>query len=160
MTGATNINGIGVGFLFMLKQTVKIKNGDWLDTINIYKCDITGEEIPENHGWYGNDKIHISDNGIELLIEQWIKRNSGYVGFPIFLHYLIARLCNKIRPDRYISKKLKDFVLKKYKHKYNNCGVEKNLEIDHIKPISKKGLTELKNLQVLCKTCNIKKSNK
>lgn len=34
------------------------------------------------------------------------------------------------------------------------------LEIDHIKPWSKGGQTILSNAQLLCKTCNIKKSNK
>lgn len=43
------------------------------------------------------------------------------------------------------------------------CGKKcKNneIEIDHIKPISKGGKTSLSNLQVLCMTCNRKKSNK
>ena len=36
---------------------------------------------------------------------------------------------------------------------------EKDMHGDHIKPWSKGGITERSNLQMLCKTCNIKKSN-
>ncbi|RAE55164.1 HNH endonuclease, partial [Burkholderia multivorans] len=34
------------------------------------------------------------------------------------------------------------------------------LEVDHIKPISKGGLSEIENLQTLCWRCNRSKSNK
>lgn len=44
-----------------------------------------------------------------------------------------------------------------------NCKKEftfDELEIDHIKPWSKGGATTLSNAQLLCKSCNVKKSNK
>ena len=37
---------------------------------------------------------------------------------------------------------------------------EDELEMDHIEPWSKGGRTVLSNAQLLCKPCNIKKSNK
>lgn len=44
-----------------------------------------------------------------------------------------------------------------------NCKKEftfDELEIDHIKPWIKGGATTLSNAQLLCKSCNVKKSNK
>lgn len=40
------------------------------------------------------------------------------------------------------------------------CGTTERLTIDHIKPVSKGGGNEIENLQCLCFTCNLKKSNK
>lgn len=54
-------------------------------------------------------------------------------------------------------------VLKKYGRKCMCCGVvASEVHVDHIKPISKNpGLAlEFDNLQVLCKQCNLGKSNK
>lgn len=40
------------------------------------------------------------------------------------------------------------------------CGSQESLEFDHIIPFSKGGATTYRNLQILCKTCNLEKSNK
>lgn len=39
------------------------------------------------------------------------------------------------------------------------CGSRENLEFDHIIPVSKGGATTFRNLQLLCKRCNLIKSN-
>jgi len=40
------------------------------------------------------------------------------------------------------------------------CGSKKNLEIDHIKPVSKGGDNNIENLQILCHKCNRAKADK
>lgn len=137
-----------------------VPNGDDFTEISMYKCDITGEVFAESDGWYGNDRIQISEKGMEYLVEGWIKRHEKTCGLPLILSYLEKRLLSRIKPDRYIPISLRKEVLTKYKHKCTYCGTDKNLGIDHIKPIKLKGLSELDNLQVLCKTCNIKKGAK
>jgi 5-methylcytosine-specific restriction endonuclease McrA len=53
-------------------------------------------------------------------------------------------------------------VFDMYGHKCLKCGNEDFLQVDHIKPRSLYPELELdiNNLQILCKSCNIKKSNK
>lgn len=38
-----------------------------------------------------------------------------------------------------------------------HCGDERDLTIDHVRPISRGGSNELSNLQVLCRPCNSRK---
>ena len=65
-----------------------------------------------------------------------------------------------------MTQKLREYIKKRDNYTCCICGnsVEKEpnllLEIDHIIPISKGGLTEESNLQTLCWKCNRAKSDK
>lgn len=54
-------------------------------------------------------------------------------------------------------------IFEKLKHKYNfqcnECKSKEELTIDHIFPVSKWWTDDIDNLQILCKSCNSKKSN-
>jgi 5-methylcytosine-specific restriction endonuclease McrA len=62
-------------------------------------------------------------------------------------------------PRKYLSKKIKDAVFDKFKNKCSVCSSKKNLEIDHIIPVSRGGTDDFNNLQLLCSRCNLEKSN-
>lgn len=40
------------------------------------------------------------------------------------------------------------------------CGSRKHLEIDHIEPVSLGGKSELQNMQILCRRCNLFKNDR
>lgn len=56
--------------------------------------------------------------------------------------------------------KLKWKVFARDNYTCQRCGIREDLEVDHIRPVSKGGRDSLKNLQTLCKRCNVKKGNK
>ncbi len=61
---------------------------------------------------------------------------------------------------RYIPKNVRKIVWMRDRGQCVECGSSRNLEFDHIIPVSKGGSIEAKNVQVLCSKCNRKKYNK
>ena len=65
-----------------------------------------------------------------------------------------------------MTSQLREYIKQRDNYTCQHCGLsikdEPNLllEIDHIVPLSKGGITTEKNLQTLCWKCNRKKSNK
>lgn len=55
--------------------------------------------------------------------------------------------------------KLRRFIFNKYDSSCVYCGNSDNLEIEHIKSISKGGTDSVKNLTLSCRECNVLKSN-
>jgi len=66
----------------------------------------------------------------------------------------------QLKNGKGVKKKEKEEVFKNYNHRCASCGSENNLTLDHIIPLSKGGKHEIDNLQVLCRDCNFKKSDK
>lgn len=60
--------------------------------------------------------------------------------------------------SRSISPSKKAFVLKKANQQCELCLSKFNLEIDHIKPVAKGGSKELRNLRLLCRSCNLRQA--
>ena len=58
---------------------------------------------------------------------------------------------------RPLSDKLRAFVLVRDGGRCRRCGSARNLEVDHIVPLSRGGDSEDCNLQTLCRRCNRKK---
>lgn len=75
----------------------------------------------------------------------------------------------QMRPEKPYKKKkgnrmgaiaLKWKVFKQDGFKCKTCRADENLEVDHIKPVSKGGSNKLENLQTLCRRCNAHKHAK
>lgn len=51
-------------------------------------------------------------------------------------------------------------VIDKHGDKCLKCGATEEIQLDHVKPVSKGGKNEIDNLQPLCKSCNVSKGTK
>lgn len=88
---------------------------------------------------------------------------------------ILARLDNK-RGNFYLDRNIWDSLCRVERGKVTNklrfriyerdgercvhCGSTRNLEIDHIIPVSKGGKSIPSNLQTLCHKCNLEKGNR
>lgn len=61
---------------------------------------------------------------------------------------------------RQITQEVKDLVWNRDNGQCRECGSNQLLEFDHIIPFSKGGSNTYRNIQLLCQTCNRKKSGK
>ena len=91
----------------------------------------------------------------------WYKKNSD-----IHNQKITARKRNF---DSILSKSDKDYIFNRDGFKCVSCNLDNeehlitwgtNLHLDHIIPVSKNGKNIISNLQLLCVTCNSRKSNK
>ena len=60
---------------------------------------------------------------------------------------------------RHIPQKIRDEVWRRDQGRCVECGSQKNLEFDHIIPVSKGGSNTARNIRLLCEECNRKKSD-
>ena len=62
-------------------------------------------------------------------------------------------------PDRHIPRDVRQRVYQQYGGRCADCGAEDYLEYDHIIPVAKGGSNGETNIQLLCRRCNLKKSD-
>ncbi len=62
-------------------------------------------------------------------------------------------------PTRHIPRDIRQRVWQKYRGACANCGATQYLEFDHIVPVAKGGSNSEANVQLLCRKCNLKKSD-
>jgi 5-methylcytosine-specific restriction endonuclease McrA len=95
------------------------------------------------------------------LIKDGVQNKNYIYDFDKFIKSQIKK--NPKNERSILTKSIKLEVFKKNNYKCVFCGIgkeETSLEIDHIIPHSKGGSDELDNLQTICKSCNLSKSNR
>lgn len=104
---------------------------------------------PKKRNYY-DKKYTLNSEKINELYKIWKQKKNYQISFQ----FEKSKMNDGLRYD----------VLKRDEFKCKICGISAKegakLHIDHIKPVSKGGKTELNNLQTLCERCNIGKSNK
>lgn len=111
------------------------------------KCDCCEKED-------GRETLHWSEQNFDLCFECL---NNLFVEY-IAKEFIIEE---KVISRRIvISEELRNKVYEKSNSMCVECKSTVRLEIDHIKPFSFGGETRIENLQLLCKSCNLIKSNK
>lgn len=108
----------------------------------------------EKHKKHNFDYYHLHKETVILNRKIWGKENS-------FLNKIYRKVATAKRRCRGEIKAsdLKE-MLKKQNNKCDYCGVELdeyNIQLDHIKPVSKGGDNSLDNLHFVCKNCNLRK---
>ena len=66
-------------------------------------------------------------------------------------------VCNDDINKRHVTKEMKRLIIGRDNSACLKCGSTKNLNVDHITPLSRGGDNGYDNLQTLCSSCNSKK---
>ena len=121
------------------------------------RFDDDWQEI-EPEGFYAN--LFCGNCGCKIKFEFLILANDNY---GIAFNFKAIKLNNSKKKRISIKASTRYQILKRDNHQCQSCGATVNdgakLEIDHIKPVSKGGTNDPDNLQVLCKDCNLGKSD-
>lgn len=120
------------------------------------KRDFEKEKEKESDAWRGMGKDEIGST-IAYIPDKY--RSEGKIAdwatsLPSEKEYLPKK------PSRYIPFNVRIKVWLRDGGKCTRCRAENDLEFDHIIPISKGGSNTENNIELLCKSCNRRKSDK
>ena len=107
------------------------------------------------NGGYRDKKVTLfSETEIRGLIERLNRKRGDFYLDP----EIWQAICRVERGK--VTNKMRFFIYQRDGYRCKKCGRQtKDLEIDHIYPISKGGKSVADNLQTLCRRCNLLKSN-
>jgi len=93
------------------------------------------------------------------IVDMYITNNATEIFYMIVWN--LNKILRRKADNRSYRSNTFERLVNRDGYKCNCCGSTYNLTIDHIIPISKGGFPKsMNNLQLLCLTCNQKKSNK
>lgn len=120
-------------------------------------------ELKTKEGLIGYEQIYfiLPDNGVEYPIKDWTNDISKKWRIKLKNKYINKKINTKKRDP--IESRLRHEVFKRDNYKCVECGKTKEqttLHCDHILPVAQGGSDELDNLQTLCQSCNLAKSNR
>jgi len=121
----------------------RIKNEE-LKQRKILKRENDYKEIVKRNLLEKERKKHLESEAIQELIQKGLINENFSSQF------------NRASIPSYV----KEIVWNRDKQRCVNCMSTDNLEFDHIIPVSKGGSNSVNNIQLLCLTCNRRKSNK
>lgn len=120
-------------------------------------CDV--DQLLDDLQEYGFIHRYEVDGGKYIFIQNWHKhQNPHHMEVPSVIPPAPGTT------DKYahspVTKVQRQRIFDRDGKKCVECGVTKNLSIDHIIPVSKGGDSSDSNLRTLCKACNSKKGNR
>jgi HNH endonuclease len=121
-------------------------------------------------GWSSIMNIDIHSGGVYLQLSK--KSGNGFYGVPdpLLTEAVIDTLVRIAKrqvvgvrtnaASRHIPHDVRIAVWQRDQGKCTECGAQDYLEFDHIIPHSKGGASTIGNMQLLCRRCNLQKSDR
>ena len=121
---------------------------------------LNGKQSDKTLWWYQNEfyteKDGYSSEQVKLLL--WEKERKKERKFARLRKEMLSEHALEDARRERISEDVRIFVWKRDDARCVKCGSQENLEFDHIIPVSKGGSNTARNIQLLCETCNRRKS--
>ena len=158
------VNKLHIDRFAVLTSLLGIEQNSLLDYLNWCLLEHLVADLSQNKPWI--NKIKTEPNAIALFKDKVEKRtNYKWDNENITLLYERVKLTTErhFRQPITYNELLRLLVNTSLKCANEFCGKtppEVKLHIDHKFPSSKGGSSKFENLQFLCETCNLKKSNK
>lgn len=138
-----------------------IANVDMLTFYELYKEDIEKATIEYKNELHAELLQEEKEKIRQLLLEKDRKKQLSRTVLKELIQEgaISNQFIDKQGKREPIPQEIMDQVWNRDGGKCVKCGSQEQLEFDHIIPFSKGGATKYRNLQILCKSCNIDKSN-
>ncbi len=93
--------------------------------------------------------------GENQRVKKWVANNRDKVRNVYHKRQALKKSQMGVVPDDYW-----EILISLFGNECMRCGSTTNLQLEHIVPVSKGGLHDMSNFQILCKSCNCSKSTK